>query len=61
MQLVPEMNPYRLLPVFFDPGTSERWQNADDRAHKTFVVLEWLELLKEPAPLVMRAGSMRTD
>ena len=37
------MNPYRLLPDFFDPGMSDRWQNADDRAHKTFVVLAWIE------------------
>ncbi|HKD05154.1 MAG TPA: hypothetical protein VKB79_04550 [Bryobacteraceae bacterium] len=28
---------------FFEPSVSERWLNADDRAHKTFVVLEWLE------------------
>lgn len=34
---------YRLLPPFFDPVTSERWQNTDDCAHKTFVVLAWLE------------------
>lgn len=36
-------NVYRFLPDFFDPATSERWQNADDRAHKTFVVLAWLD------------------
>jgi hypothetical protein len=35
--------PYRLLPLFFDHSTSERWQNSDDRAHKTFIALAWLE------------------
>jgi hypothetical protein len=37
------VNPYNLLGEFFDPGVSDRWQNADDRAHKTFVVLAWIE------------------
>jgi hypothetical protein len=36
-------NQYRFLPAFFDSSLSERWQNADDCAHKTFVVLAWLE------------------
>ena len=36
-------NPYRLLADFFDPCVSERWLNAEDRAHKTFVVMAWLE------------------
>jgi len=36
-------NPYRLMADFFDPVVSEKWLNADDRAHKTFVVMAWLE------------------
>ncbi len=36
-------NPYHLLGDFFDPEICERWRNADDRAHKTFVVLGWIE------------------
>ena len=36
---------------FFDPRVSERWQNPADRAHKTFVVLAWLDQLDCPAPL----------
>ena len=36
-------SPYRVLPEFFDPVVCERWQRPEDRAHKTFVVLEWLE------------------
>jgi hypothetical protein len=37
------VNPYNLLGEFFDPRVSDRWQNAEDRAHKTFVVLAWIE------------------
>lgn len=37
-------NPYRMLAEFFDPAVSERWRNCEDRAHKTFVVLSWLEV-----------------
>jgi hypothetical protein len=44
-----DFSPYRLLPEFFDPWTSERWRNADDRAHKTFIVLAWLEHTRKPA------------
>lgn len=38
-------NPYGLLSDFFDPVTSERWRNPDDRAHKMFIVLAWLDHL----------------
>jgi len=38
------VNPYRLLAEFFDPVVSERWRNCEDRAHKTFIVLSWLEV-----------------
>jgi hypothetical protein len=41
-------NPYRMLSEFFDPAVSERWRNCEDRAHKTFVVLSWLEVQKTP-------------
>jgi hypothetical protein len=36
-------NPYRVLGPFFDPSASERWHNEDDCAHKTFILLAWLE------------------
>lgn len=36
-------NRYRLLAPFFDPSSSERWHNTDDCAHKTFILLTWLE------------------
>lgn len=36
-------NPYEMVPEFFNPLESPRWHNAEDRAHKTFVVLGWLE------------------
>ena len=52
-------NPYRLLPEFFDPFTSERWRNGDDRAHKTFIVLAWLEHSKKaPAKVLIRTASI---
>lgn len=50
-------SPYRLLADFFDPATSERWQNADDRAHKTFIVLTWLDQANHPAPLPLPSPS----
>lgn len=42
-QDVDSFSPYSLLCDFFDSMTGDRWHNADDRAHKTFVVLAWLE------------------
>jgi hypothetical protein len=44
-------NAYRLMADFFDLQVFERWQNPADRAHKTFVVLAWLDKLDRPAPL----------
>ena len=29
---------------FFEPDYSGRWNNSNDRAHKTFVVLAYLDL-----------------
>ena len=37
------LSPYRILNAFFDAGNSDRWNNGDDRAHKTFVVLSWIK------------------
>jgi hypothetical protein len=39
-------HPYRLLTDFFDPSVCERWHNPDDRAHKMFVVLAYLDRLQ---------------
>ena len=36
-------HPYTLIADFFDPVASERWSNPDDRAHKAFIVLEYLK------------------
>jgi hypothetical protein len=30
---------------FFDPRMCDRWSNPCERAHKTFVILAWLDLL----------------
>ncbi len=43
-----QVTPYRMLSRFFDPAVSERWLNCEDRAHKTFIVLSWLEVQKIP-------------
>jgi hypothetical protein len=45
------VNSYRLMADFFDPAVAERWHNPADRAHKTFVVLAWLDKLGHQAPL----------
>lgn len=45
-ELATTCNPYRLMADFFDPTLSERWHNPDVRAHRTFVVLAWLDLLR---------------
>jgi hypothetical protein len=39
-------NSYRLMSDFFDPAISERWRNPDDRAHKMFIVLGYLDHLE---------------
>ena len=43
--------PYRVLPEFFDPASGPRWQHPDDRAHKTFIVLEWLQQTQRRKPV----------
>lgn len=39
-------HPYRLMADFFNPATCERWHNPDDRSHKMFVVLAYLDCLQ---------------
>jgi hypothetical protein len=41
---------YRLLAEFFDPTICDRWPDPCERAHKTFVVLAWLDLRKFASP-----------
>ena len=52
------INPYRMLAEFFDPAISERWKNCEDRAHKTFVVLSWLEVqhIQQPRKFAAHAA-----
>ena len=38
--------PYRLMADFFDPSVCDRWRNPDDRAHKMFIVLAFLDHLQ---------------
>jgi hypothetical protein len=41
---------YRMLAEFFDAGFGDRWPDPCERAHKTFVVLAWLDLRKSASP-----------
>ena len=54
------VNPYRLVEDFFEPSVSERWCNSEDRAHKTFLVLAWLEYSRrtsqKPSPVSARSS-----
>jgi hypothetical protein len=58
-QLTETPNAYRLMEDFFEPSASERWFNSEDRAHKTFLVLAWLEYSRRTAnhssPLSLRS------
>lgn len=50
--------PYRLMADFFDPSVSERWHNPDDRAHKMFVVLAFLDILHDSVPVHFESPSL---
>jgi hypothetical protein len=41
---------YRMLAEFFAAAGCERWPDPCERAHKTFVVLAWLDLRKSASP-----------
>jgi hypothetical protein len=47
------VNLYRMLSDFFDPEISGCWRNSDDRAHKMFIVISWLEVQKAPHRLLL--------
>jgi len=49
------LNTYRLLEYFFEPSVSDRWLNPEDRAHKTFLVLAWLEYSRQCVPVAVRS------
>jgi len=50
--------PYRLMADFFDPSVSERWRNSDDRAHKMFVVLAFLDIVQGVVPTRLPSRSL---
>lgn len=52
-------HPYRLIADFFDPGVSERWRNSDDRAHKMFVVLAFLDNLQKSISIRIQPESLK--
>jgi hypothetical protein len=51
-------HPYRLMADFFDPYGSERWNIPDDRAHKIFIVLEYLDHLCRSMSIRIRQESL---
>jgi hypothetical protein len=51
------LNTYRLLEEFFEPAASERWHNREDRAHKTFLVLAWLEFSRQSVAVSVSSSS----
>ena len=53
-------NPYRLMADFFDPTLSERWHSPDIRAHRTFVVLAWLDLLPGKVAIRIQSPEIKT-
>jgi hypothetical protein len=59
-ELAPPCNPYRMMADFFDPDLSASWQNPDVRAHRTFVVLAWLDLLRHDASARVSARDFHT-
>lgn len=52
-------NSYRLMSDFFDPSANERWGNPDDRAHKMFVVLAWLDHLEPSVPIRFQPKALK--
>ena len=52
-------NPYRLMSDFFDPAVSERWRNPDDRTHKMFVVLAYLDHLTQSVRIRFQSKSLK--
>lgn len=52
-------NAYRLMSDFFDPAVSERWSNPDDRAHKMFIVLAYLDRLDESIRIHLQPKSFK--
>ena len=50
-------HPYRLMGDFFDPAVCERWRNPDNRAHKMFVVLAYLDRLQASISIRVQPGT----
>jgi hypothetical protein len=42
---------------FFDPAVCERWRNPDNRAHKMFVVLAYLDRLQASISIRVQPGT----
>ena len=51
---------YRLMSDFFDPAVSERWSNPDDRAHKMFIVLTYLDRQEQSLRIRIQPKSFKS-
>ena len=49
--------PYRLMGDFFDPALCERWRNPDNRAHKMFIVLAYLDRVQASISIRVQPGT----
>jgi hypothetical protein len=52
-------HPYRLMADFFDSQVSDRWRNPDDRAHKMFIVLAYLDYLQTSVTIRIQPKSFQ--
>jgi hypothetical protein len=50
-------HPYRLMGDFFDPAGCERWRNPDNRAHKMFILLAYLDRLRPSISIRVQPGT----
>jgi hypothetical protein len=50
-------HPYRLMADFFDPMWGDRWRNPDERAHKMFIVLAYLDHLHRSISIHIQSRS----
>ncbi len=48
---------YRLMGEFFDPTICERWRNPDNRAHKMFIVLGYLDRMQPSISIRVQPGA----
>ncbi len=51
-------NYYRLMSAFFDPAVHERWRDPDARAHKSILLLTYLDYLGYRIPTAIHTDTV---